>query len=138
MTRAAPARGNGAVLRTIADVPLPGPAVRFDYQSLDTSANRLYLSHMNAGDLVVFDVTSRKVIGTVGELPRVTGVWCVPALEKIYASVPGRRHVAVIDAHTLRVEARVAQDLRLRRIRRRRARDRRPHQSRGHAHSSPG
>jgi hypothetical protein len=30
------------VLRTVADVPLPGPPVRFDYQSLDTGSNRLY------------------------------------------------------------------------------------------------
>ena len=109
VTGAAPARGDGVVLRTVADLPLPGSAVRFDYQSLDTSANRLYLSHMNAGELVVFDVTVRRVVETVGELPRVTGVWCVPALGKIYASVPGRHHVAVIDAHTLHVEARVGE-----------------------------
>jgi len=95
------------VLERVADVPLPGPPVRFDYQSIDTTANRLYISHMNAGDLVVFNLNSRSVETTVSELPRTTGVWSVPALGKVYASVPGHHHVAVIDAHTLRVEARV-------------------------------
>ena len=83
--------------------------MRFDYQSVDTTANRLYISHMNAGELVVFDLKGRKVEGTVSDLPRITGVWSVPALRKVYASVPGRHHVAVIDARTLRVEARVGQ-----------------------------
>jgi DNA-binding beta-propeller fold protein YncE len=91
----------------VVDIPLPGPAVRFDYQTADTAANRLYISHMNAGELVVFDVKARKVISTVRDLPRVTGVWCVPALGKVYASVPGHMHVAVIDSKTLGIEARV-------------------------------
>lgn len=95
------------VLSTLADVVLPGPAVRFDYLSADTAANRLYLSHMNAGELEVFDLEQREVVATVGGLPRVTGVCAVPALGKIYASVPGHRYVAVIDAATLRIVARV-------------------------------
>ena len=97
------------VLKRVADIPLPGPAVRFDYQSIDSSANRLYISHMNAGDLVVFNLASRRVESTIGDLPRVTGVWAVPALGKIYASVPGHHHVAVIDARTLSVMARVGE-----------------------------
>jgi len=97
------------VLERVADVPLPGPAVRFDYQSIDTTANRLYLSHMNAGELVIFDLRARKVVGTVGHLPRITGVWSVPALGKVFASVPGHHHVAVIDPTTLDVEARVGE-----------------------------
>ena len=35
-------------LKTVTDVPLPGPAVRFDYQSLDSTTGRLYIAHMNA------------------------------------------------------------------------------------------
>src|SRR5215475_5161899 len=97
------------VLRRVVDVPLPGPAVRFDYQTSDTATNRLYLSHMNAGELVVFDLKTRRVVGTVGDLPRVTGVCCVPSLGKVYASVPGHKHVAIIDTKTLAVEARVGE-----------------------------
>jgi len=93
------------VLEQVADVPLPGPPVRFDYQSVDAAANRLYISHMSAGELVVFDLGTRRVGGTIGDLPRVTGVCAVPALGKVYASVPGKHRVAVIDARALRVVA---------------------------------
>ena len=103
------ARPTGAVLQRVVDVPLPGPAVRFDYQSIDTTRNRLYISHMNAGEVVVFDLVSRRVERTVADLPRVTGVWAVPALGQVYASVAGRHEVAVIDAHTLSVMAQVGE-----------------------------
>jgi hypothetical protein len=43
--------GEAAPLKQVADVPLPGPAVRFDYQSLDASHGRLYIAHMNADQL---------------------------------------------------------------------------------------
>ncbi|MBW8068186.1 MAG: hypothetical protein GJU73_12190, partial [Ferrovum sp.] len=45
----------------VADIPLPGPAVRFDYQNFDASGGRLYISHMDADHVVIFDVASRKV-----------------------------------------------------------------------------
>jgi len=93
------------VLQRVADIPLSGPALRFDYQSIDTTANRLYISHMDAGELVVFNLESRRVEGTIRHLPRVTGVWAVPALGTLYASVPGKHSVAVIDARTLGVKA---------------------------------
>jgi DNA-binding beta-propeller fold protein YncE len=64
---------------------------------------------MGAGELVVFNLESRRLEGTIGDLPRVTGVRAVPVLGKIYASVPGKHHVAVIDVRTLRVEARVGE-----------------------------
>ena len=44
-------------LKKVADIPMPGPAVRFDYQSLDATQGRLYISHMNANQLVVFDTS---------------------------------------------------------------------------------
>jgi len=95
------------VLERLKDIPLLGPAVRFDYQWLDTTTNRLYISHMNAGEILAFDLESLGIAGVVKDLPHVTGVCVVPALGKIYASVPGRHHVAVIDASTLRIQARV-------------------------------
>ena len=53
------------VLQRVSDVPLPGPALRFDYQNIDTTANRLYISHMDASQLVVFNLESRRVEGTI-------------------------------------------------------------------------
>src|SRR6266699_233796 len=49
-------------LRVVADVPLPGSASRFDYQSFEPASGRLFISHMGAGQLVVFDVRAGRVI----------------------------------------------------------------------------
>jgi hypothetical protein len=64
-----------APLKQVADVPLSGPAVRFDYQSLDASHGRLYLAHMNADHLVVFDTKKREVVANLDGFPNVHGVW---------------------------------------------------------------
>ncbi|MGE5179781.1 MAG: YncE family protein [Bacteroidota bacterium] len=104
---ASTAAAGTAPLVPVGDIPLPGPPVRFDYQSVDTTSGRLYISHMNAGELVVFDLARGRVERTISGLPRVTGVCAAPALGKVYASVPGDHEVAVIDARTLEVKARV-------------------------------
>src|SRR2546430_12198160 len=44
-----PAPTADAPLRLVADVPLPGSASRFDYQSLESASGRLFISHMGAG-----------------------------------------------------------------------------------------
>jgi len=95
------------VLTAVADVPLPGPAVRFDYQSLDIGSDRLYIAHMGAGEILVFNVKTRKVDATIAGMPGVTGVWAVPELHRVYASVTRLHQVAVIDDQTLQVVARV-------------------------------
>jgi YVTN family beta-propeller protein len=97
--------GASPLLRTVVDIPLPGRPVRFDYQSQDPQSGRLYISHMNDAHVEVFDTRWRKVVGRVAETPRVTGVLIVPELKKLYASVTGRRYVAVIDADSLTVRA---------------------------------
>lgn len=100
------APASGPPLHVVADVPLPGPPVRFDYQSVDTAAGRLYVAHMNAGTLLVFDTRARRVIADLPGFPSVHGVWAVPQLGKVYAAVTGGRQVAVVDAGTLRMLAR--------------------------------
>ena len=62
-----------APLKKVTDVSLPGPAVRFDYQSLDTSQGRLYIAHMNANQLVVFDTKKRAVVANLDGFPSVHG-----------------------------------------------------------------
>lgn len=94
------------ILQTVEDIPLPGDASRFDYQSLDESTGRLAIAHMGAGQLVVFDTQMRTVVGTVGDLPTVTGVLAVPEMGAIYAAIAGDHQVAVIDEETLQVVAR--------------------------------
>jgi DNA-binding beta-propeller fold protein YncE len=102
-----PGRPPAPGLGLVAEVPLPGPANRFDYQSVDSAARRLYLSHMNAGRLVVVDLDAGRVVREVSGLPRVTGVLAVPAHHQVYAAAAGAHEVAVIDDRTLAVVARV-------------------------------
>src|SRR2546425_9419212 len=94
-------------LRVVADVPLPGSASRFDYQSLEPASGRLFISHMGAGQLVVFDVRAGKVIGNLDGFPSVTGVLAEPAEHRVYASATGDHAVVVVDDSTLRIVARV-------------------------------
>jgi hypothetical protein len=94
-------------LTTVTDVPLPGAAVRFDYQSLDQKAGRLYISHMNANQLVVVDVKRNQVVANLDGFPRVHGVWAVPDVGRVYASTTGEHKVAVVDMQSLKTIARV-------------------------------
>ena len=68
---------------------MPGPAVRFDYQSLDAKNGRLYISHMNADQLVVFDTARQEGVANLDGFRRVHGVWGVPELARVYASATG-------------------------------------------------
>ena len=94
-------------LKTVADVPLPGGATRFDYQSLDPKSGRLYLSHMGDGKVVVFDTKTNKVLAHIPGFPTVTGVLVVPALKSVYASVTHNHEVAVLDTEKLVVSKRI-------------------------------
>ena len=91
------------VLTKVADIPLPGPAVRFDYQSFDPSTNRLYIAHMNADQLIVFDAASRKVIANLDGFQRVHGVCTAPQIHRLFASVTGNHQVAAVDTQTLKI-----------------------------------
>jgi hypothetical protein len=95
------------ILRKVADIRMPGPAVRFDYQSLDTQSGRLYISHMNADQLVVFDTATRQVVANLDGFKHVHGVWAVPELGRVYASVTGEHAVAAVDSKTLHTLAKV-------------------------------
>jgi YVTN family beta-propeller protein len=104
---AVPQRADQPALKVVADIPLPGAAVRFDYQSFDPSQGRLYIAHMNANQLVVFDTKKREVIAKLDGFPSVHGVWAVPELGRVYASATGEHQVAVVDMKTLKTIARV-------------------------------
>jgi len=105
--KAASASSDRVPLKKVADIPMPGPAVRFDYQSLDPSQGRLYIAHMNADQLVVFDTKKRVVVANLDGFRRVHGVWAVPELGRVYASVTGEHKVAAVDMKTLQTLARV-------------------------------
>jgi DNA-binding beta-propeller fold protein YncE len=88
-------------LITVADIPLPGPAVRFDYQTFDASSGRLYIAHMNANQLVVFETAKRKVVANLDGFRSVHGVTLAPEIHRLYASVTGNHQVAAVDTESL-------------------------------------
>jgi YVTN family beta-propeller protein len=94
-------------LRTIIDVPLSGGASRFDYQSIDSEGGRLYIAHLGAGLVTVFDINSQMVVGNVPEVKHVHGVLAVPELHRVYATATGTNELVVIDDRSLEVEARI-------------------------------
>jgi YVTN family beta-propeller protein len=90
-------------LVTIADIGLPGPAVRFDYQTFDPSSGRLYIAHMNADQLVVFDTSKRQVVANLDGFRRVHGVTLAPEIHRLFASVTGNHQVTAVDTESLKI-----------------------------------
>ncbi|MFL5536658.1 MAG: hypothetical protein ACJ8AP_13205 [Gemmatimonadales bacterium] len=101
------AQTHPAPLRLVAEIPVPGGAGRFDYQSLDPSDGRLYIAQMGAGRLLVFDTKTDRVISSLPGFPRVTGVLAVPQLHRVYTSVAGRHELVVLESPSLRVRSRI-------------------------------
>jgi DNA-binding beta-propeller fold protein YncE len=95
------------LLKKLADIPLPGGTTRFDYQSLDVAAGRLYFSHMGDGELVVFDTQNEKLVAHLPGFPTMTGVLVVPGLHRVYGSVTKNHEVAVVDTETLKIVKRI-------------------------------
>jgi DNA-binding beta-propeller fold protein YncE len=96
--------GNKA-LQLVEDVPMPGPAVRFDYQSMDPEHGRLYIAHMNADQLVVFDTQKRQVVANLDGFKRVHGVIAAPEINRVFASATGEHKLATVDMSTLKTIA---------------------------------
>jgi hypothetical protein len=99
---AQPSTQGEKVVTKVADIPMPGPAVRFDYQTFDPSSGRLYIAHMNADQLVVFDTTKRQVVANLDGFKRVHGVIVAPEIHRLYASVTGNHQVVAVDTDSLK------------------------------------
>src|SRR3982750_2310906 len=94
---------SAALLEKVADIPLPGGSTRFDYCSLDSSAGRLYFSHMGDGELMVFDTRVNKLVAHLPGFPTITGVLVVPSLQRVFGSVTKNHEIAVVDTDSLKV-----------------------------------
>jgi DNA-binding beta-propeller fold protein YncE len=93
--------------RVVADVVLPGKAARFDYQSFDPGSGWLWIAHMGAGEVLAFDVRERRVAVRLPNMPGVTGVRVVPALQRVFAALSGSHQIAALDSRSGQVLARV-------------------------------
>jgi DNA-binding beta-propeller fold protein YncE len=89
------------------DVPLNGGTSRFDYQAFDPDTGTLFIAHMGAGQIIVYNTKTGKVEATLAGYPGVTGLLYVPELHYLYAGVTRLHQVAVIDTRRLREVARI-------------------------------
>ena len=89
-------------LRRVADVPLPGGASRFDYQSVDQARRILFIAHLGGGDVVVFDLARRRVVKDVANVSGAHGVLVVPALQRLFVAATGSKELVTFDERTLR------------------------------------
>jgi DNA-binding beta-propeller fold protein YncE len=94
-------------LSFVADLPLPGGASRFDYQSVDTDQRRLYIAHLGESSLVVFDLDGQRVIQEVPGLPSVHGVVAAPEQHLVLATATAEKTLAIIDDQTFQIKSRV-------------------------------
>ncbi|MFE9326629.1 YncE family protein [Nocardia sp. NPDC052278] len=95
-----PAPSDALPLRQVAQLDLPGAAVRFDYMSLDPGSGLLWVAHMGAGAVVEVDIRAHRVVRTISDLPDVHGVLAVPQRRRTYATATGRNRLAAIDSET--------------------------------------
>jgi DNA-binding beta-propeller fold protein YncE len=97
--------GAPAHLHTVADIPLPGGASRFDYQSVDPRTRLLFISHLGASTVTVFDLVLGRIRANIAHISDVHGVLAIAELGCVYASATGENQVKVIDEQKLPVVA---------------------------------
>lgn len=91
--------------RLVRDVQLPGDTSRWDYQVSDPASHRLYIAHLGASQIVVFDTSAQRTTGVVDGVDQVHGLVLANDLGRLYASATGRNEVAVVDTTGLSVIA---------------------------------
>ncbi len=94
-------------LQLVTDVPLPGGTSRYDYQTIDEVKRKLFISHMGANSMIVYDLDSNKVVGNVEHIPRPTGILAVPELNMVYVSASAANKVCVVNETSLKIIATV-------------------------------
>lgn len=102
-------QGNSnAGLTLVKDIPVSGGSNRFDYQSIDNTGRRLYISHMGSDMVTIFDLDKEIVIADIKDIARPTGILAVPELGKVYVSASRKNELVVIDAKNLKIIQRIS------------------------------
>ena len=93
-------------LGAVRDVRLPGRTTRFDYQSIDPVARRLYIAHLGDSSVVVVNLERLRPVATIGDVSEVHGVLAVPELNRVFATATGTNELVAIDMTTNRIAGR--------------------------------
>ena len=93
--------GRGAFpLVLVADVDLPGKAVRFDYQDIDSAKGHLIIAHMNDASVVVVDVRDGALLKVLPGIPTPRGVVVAGDVGRIFVtSAPNK--LVIVDSDSL-------------------------------------
>jgi DNA-binding beta-propeller fold protein YncE len=84
----------------VADVPLPGRAVRFDYQDIDATKQRLFIAHMNDASVVVVSTVDGSLIKVISGIPTPRGVVVAEDAKRAFVtSSPSK--LVIIDSESL-------------------------------------
>jgi len=87
-------------VRVIADIPLSGGTSRFDYQSLDQQRGLLFIAHLGASTVSVFDTRAGRIVTDIPGIAGVHGVLVIPQQGRVYAGASDTNQVVVIDEQT--------------------------------------
>lgn len=94
-------------LLLVAEVPLPGKAVRFDYQDIDSTRKRLFIAHMDDASVVVVSTVDGSLIQVIAGIPTPRGVAVAEDAKRVFVtSSPSQ--VVIIDSDSLTEVGRVA------------------------------
>jgi hypothetical protein len=81
----------------------------WDYLTVDSAANRLYVSH--ATHVVVVDLTTNKVVGDIPDTPGVHGIALAPELNKGFISNGRGNNITIFDMKTMKATGTVAAEM---------------------------
>jgi hypothetical protein len=102
----AAARGEPSLpLTLLADVDLPGKAVRFDYQDVDPAKQHLVISHMNDACVVVVNLDG-SLVRVIPDIPTARGVVVAADVGRIFVT-SSPNQLVIIDNDTLAELSRV-------------------------------
>ena len=88
----------------IKEIPISGEG-GWDYLTVDSAAKRLYVSH--ATEVVVVDLATDKVIGTIADTPGVHGIAVAHKMNRAFVSNGRGTNVSVVDLASLQTVAQV-------------------------------
>ncbi len=90
---------NTGPLQVVKTIPI-GSTGGWDYLTVDSQADRLYVSHGN--QVMVLDTTNDSLVGQVANTPGVHGIAIVPELNEGYTSNGRESKLSVFDLKTLK------------------------------------
>jgi DNA-binding beta-propeller fold protein YncE len=93
--------GGRLPLVTVADIPLPGAATRFDYQDIDPKRGQLVIAHMGDGSVLVASLATGATLKELRGIKTARGVLAASEVGRIFATAAATNELVVIDSASL-------------------------------------